>query len=67
MALYFYNYSTWHAAPGIYVEDLFVQPECRGRGYGTRLLAELAREVHKIGGARLEWSVLRWNEPSIQF
>ncbi|KAI9830599.1 MAG: hypothetical protein M1826_004625 [Phylliscum demangeonii] len=67
MALYFYNYSTWRAAPGIYIEDLFVLPEQRGRGYGRRLLAELAREVRAVRGARLEWSVLKWNTPSIKF
>ncbi|MCJ1351951.1 MAG: hypothetical protein MMC33_001935 [Icmadophila ericetorum] len=67
MALYFHNYSTWRAAPGIYLEDLFVRPEFRGRGYGKRLLGELARETVKVGGKRLEWSVLKWNEPSLKF
>ena len=67
MALYFTNYSTWHGAPGIYLEDLFVRPEYRGRGYGTALLKRLARETKAIGGERLEWSVLKWNEPSIKF
>ncbi len=67
MALYFTNYSTWRAAPGIYLEDLFIRPAYRKRGYGKRLLGELAREVVGIGGKRLEWSVLRWNEPSIKF
>ena len=67
MALYFYNYSTWRGAPGIYLEDLFVKPQFRGRGYGTRLLAALAKEVKDIDGARLEWAVLKWNEPSIRF
>ncbi|KAL9133437.1 MAG: hypothetical protein Q9175_005382 [Cornicularia normoerica] len=67
MALYFTNYSTWRAAPGIYLEDLFVRPEYRGRGYGKRLLQELAMETRRIGGERLEWSVLKWNEPSIKF
>lgn len=67
MALFFNNYSTWRSAPGIYLEDLFVRPEFRGRGYGQRLLGELALEVEKIGGKRLEWSVLKWNEPSINF
>ena len=67
MALYFNNYSTWRAAPGIYLEDLFVKEEFRGRGYGTALLAALAKRVKEIGGQRLEWSVLRWNEPSIKF
>ena len=67
MALYFNNYSTWRAAPGIYLEDLFVRPEYRGRGYGKRLLQELAKETKRIGGKRFEWSVLKWNEPSIKF
>ncbi|KAL9128916.1 MAG: hypothetical protein Q9217_002506 [Psora testacea] len=67
MALYFSNYSTWRAAPGIYLEDLYIRPEYRGRGYGTALLKELAREVQRMGGGRLEWSVLKWNEPSIRF
>ncbi len=67
MALYFHNYSTWRAAPGIYLEDLFIRPEYRGRGYGTALLRRLARETVEVGGKRLEWSVLKWNEPSIRF
>lgn len=67
MALYFTNYSTWRAAPGIYLEDLFIRPAYRQRGYGKRLLGELAKEVVGIGGKRLEWSVLKWNEPSIKF
>lgn len=67
MALYFYNYSTWRSAPGIYLEDLYVQPAARGKGYGFRLLKFLAKEVVSIGGRRLEWSVLKWNEPSIKF
>lgn len=49
------------------MEDLFVRPEFRGRGYGKRLLGELARETVKVGGKRLEWSVLKWNEPSLKF
>ena len=67
MALYFHNYSTWHAAPGIFLEDLFVRPEYRGRGYGGLLLSRLAKECLDIGGKRLDWSVLNWNEPSIKF
>jgi GNAT superfamily N-acetyltransferase len=67
MALYFHNYSTWRAAPGIYLEDLFMRPEFRGRGYGHALLRELARECVRLGCKRLEWSVLKWNEPSIKF
>jgi GNAT superfamily N-acetyltransferase len=67
MALYFYNYSTWRARPGIYLEDLYVRQSERGKGYGKRLLVELARQVVAMGGGRLEWSVLKWNEPSIRF
>ncbi|KAH8689959.1 acyl-CoA N-acyltransferase [Talaromyces proteolyticus] len=67
MALHFYNYSTWRSAPGIYLEDLYVQPASRGKGYGFRLLKFLAKEVLNIGGRKLEWSVLKWNEPSIKF
>lgn len=66
MALYFYNYSTW-TGPGIYLEDLFVKPAFRNRGYGKALIRELAREVVKIGGERLEWSCLDWNKPSLDF
>lgn len=67
MALYFYNYSTWRARPGIYLEDLYVRVSERKKGYGKRLLVELAKEVTAMGGTRLEWSVLKWNEPSIKF
>lgn len=67
IALYFYNYSTWRARPGIYLEDLFVRQTERGNGYGKRLLVELAKEVVALKGGRLEWSVLKWNEPSIKF
>lgn len=66
-ALYFHNYSTWLAKPGIYLEDLFVLPECRGKGIGKALLVELARVAKDRGCGRLEWSVLDWNEPSIRF
>jgi GNAT superfamily N-acetyltransferase len=67
LALYFYNYSTWRAAPGIYLEDLFVRETERRKGYAGRLLARLAREVVDMEGGRLEWSVLKWNRPSIDF
>lgn len=67
IALYFYNYSTWRAKPGIYLEDLYVRPSERGKGYGKRLLVELAKEVVTLDGGRLEWVVLKWNEPSIKF
>ena len=67
MALFFHNYSTWRAAPGLYLEDLFVRPEFRGRGYGLALMRRLARETLAVGGRRFEWSVLKWNEPSLKF
>ncbi|KAL2020632.1 hypothetical protein VTK56DRAFT_8122 [Thermocarpiscus australiensis] len=67
IALYFYNYSTWRARPGIYLEDLYVKQSERKNGYGKRLLVELAKEVVAMRGGRLEWSVLKWNEPSIKF
>ncbi len=66
-ALFFPSYSTWRGLPGIYLEDLFVPEAERGRGIGTMLLAELARLTLARGGARLEWSVLDWNQPSIDF
>lgn len=66
-ALYFHNYSTFRARPGIYLEDLYVLPELRGKGVGKALLRELARIAVRRGCARLEWSVLDWNEPAIQF
>ncbi|WP_334170528.1 GNAT family N-acetyltransferase [Sinomonas sp.] len=66
-ALWFLNYSTWEGTHGIYLEDLYVRPEARGRGYGKALLQELARTAVERGYARMEWSVLTWNEPSIGF
>ena len=66
-ALFFHNFSTWEGKPGIWLEDLFVRPEVRGHGYGRALLAQLARLAVERGCARLEWSVLDWNEPSIAF
>jgi GNAT superfamily N-acetyltransferase len=66
-SLWFRNFSTWHGVHGIYLEDLFVQPDHRGQGLGRALLVELARECIRRGYARLEWSVLDWNEPSIGF
>jgi GNAT superfamily N-acetyltransferase len=67
MALYFYNYSTWRAKPGVYLEDLLVKESERKKGYGRKLLVELAKEVVAMDGGRLEWSVLKWNQPSIDF
>ena len=66
-ALFFHNFSTFEGRPGIYLEDLFVRPEARGRGLGKALLAELARLAVARGCARLEWAVLGWNAPSIGF
>lgn len=67
MGLYFNNYSTWWAAPGVYLEDLFVLPEHRNKGYGKLLIGALAKEVKRIGGKRLEWCCLKWNKPSLDF
>jgi GNAT superfamily N-acetyltransferase len=66
-ALYFYNFSTWLGRPGLYLEDLFVKPEKRGRGYGRALLVELAKIARDRGCGRMEWAVLNWNEPAIKF
>jgi GNAT superfamily N-acetyltransferase len=66
-ALFFQNYSTFLAQSGIYLEDLFVVPEARGRGYGRQLLQYLARTAAQRGCGRLEWSVLDWNAPAIGF
>ena len=66
-ALYFYNFSTFLAKPGIYLEDLYVLEEYRGRGFGKTLLTYLARKAVQEGCGRLEWAVLDWNEPSIDF
>ena len=67
LALWFRNYSTWTGQPGIYLEDLFVEPEARGSGLGKALLVELARIAVARGYARVEWAVLDWNQPSIDF
>ncbi len=66
-ALYFYNFSTWLGKHGIYLEDLFVVPEARGHGAGKALLKKLAKIAVAENCGRVEWSVLDWNEPSIQF
>lgn len=66
-ALWFLNFSTWRGVHGIYLEDLYVRPGLRGGGYGKALLTELARICVERGYERLEWSVLNWNTPSINF
>ena len=66
-ALFFHNYSTFLAKPGLYLEDLFVVPKFRGRGYGKALLVHLARLAVERDCGRFEWSVLDWNEPAIGF
>ena len=67
IALYFYNFSTFLGRAGIYLEDLFVKEEYRGKGYGKALLKELARIAVSQGCGRLEWCCLDWNQPSIDF
>jgi GNAT superfamily N-acetyltransferase len=66
-ALFFHNYSTFRGQPGIYLEDLFVEPGHRGQGLGKALLAALAKLAVDRGCARVEWAVLNWNTPSIEF
>ena len=66
-ALFFHNFSTFLGRPGIYLEDLFVVPEARGRGVGRALLAHLARLAVERGCGRVEWAVLDWNAPAIRF
>ena len=66
-ALFFHNFSTFLGRAGIYLEDLFVLPEYRGRGYGKALLKELAQITVERGCGRLEWACLDWNQPSIDF
>ena len=66
-ALYFHNFSTFLGRPGLYLEDLFVRPEYRGRGYGKALMVFVARLAQARGCGRLEWSVLDWNRPAREF
>jgi GNAT superfamily N-acetyltransferase len=66
-ALFFHNYSTFAGKPGIYLEDLFVEPEHRSKGHGKALLQAVALRAVERGCARMEWSVLDWNEPAICF
>ena len=66
-ALFFHNYSTFLGKPGIYLEDLYIRPEMRGRGFGKALLSFVARLAVERNCGRLEWSVLDWNKPAIRF
>jgi GNAT superfamily N-acetyltransferase len=66
-ALYFFNYSTWMGRPGIYLEDIFVEPELRGRGIGKALLKQVAAIAVEKNCPRLQWEVLDWNTPAIEF
>ena len=66
-AVFFHNFSTWLGRPGLYLEDLFVRPEDRGKGYGRALLIHLAKIARERGCGRMEWAVLNWNEPAIKF
>jgi len=66
-ALYFRSFSTFLGRPGIYLEDLYVRENARGKGVGEALLRRLAQRTREIGGGRLEWAVLNWNEPAIGF
>ncbi len=66
-ALFFHNFSTFLGRPGIYLEDLYVQPHARGRGIGKAMLVRIGKLAVERGCGRVEWSVLDWNEPSIQF
>lgn len=66
-ALWFRNFSTWEGVHGIYLEDLYVRPQARGAGHGKALLRTLAQHAVENGYARVEWAVLNWNEPSINF
>ncbi len=66
-ALYFFNFSTFLTRPGLYLEDLFVKPALRGHGIGKSLLLHLARIANQRGCGRMEWTVLDWNQPAIDF
>jgi GNAT superfamily N-acetyltransferase len=67
MAIWFLNYSTWQGKHGIYLEDLFIKPEYRGKGYGKALLQHLAKLCDDRGYGRFQWWVLDWNSPAIEF
>jgi len=66
-AVFFHNFSTWLGRPGLYLEDLFVKPEKRGKGYGRALLVELGKIARERDCGRMEWAVLDWNESAIKF
>src|ERR1700738_1388641 len=66
-AVFFHNFSTWLGRPGLYLEDLFVRPEHRGKGYGRALLVYLGKIAHERGCGRMEWAVLNWDEAAIEF
>jgi GNAT superfamily N-acetyltransferase len=66
-ALFFYNYSTWLGRAGLYLEDLFVRPEFRGKGIGKAMLTRLAKIAVEEGCGRFEWQVLDWNTPALEF
>ena len=66
-SLFFFNYSTWKGRPGVYLEDIYVEPDFRGRGIGKALLVETARFAVEHGCERLQWEVLDWNTPAIDF
>ena len=67
LAIWFLNYSTWQGKHGVYLEDLFIRPQFRGRGFGKALLKHLAQICVEHGYGRFQWWVLDWNEPSIEF
>ena len=66
-ALWFLTYSTWTALPSLYVEDIYVEQDCRGGGVGRRLFEVLGEEAHRLGCGRIDWAVLDWNEPAMAF
>ncbi len=66
-AVFFQNFSTWLGRAGLYLEDLFIKPDHRGKGYGRALLVDLAKIARRRGCGRMEWAVLDWNEPAIEF
>jgi GNAT superfamily N-acetyltransferase len=66
-AVFFHNFSTWLGRPGLYLEDLFVRPKHRGKGYGRALLIYLAKIARERGCGRMEWAVLDWNKPALEF